>query len=391
MTPVRRLPRLLCALAAAFACGLAGAAPRYSVVSIDPATQGERPGGQLAIGPDGALYGTAEAGGPAGAGTVFRVDTHSRIKLLHAFDGSDGYSVTAGLTTGTDGWLYGATMLGAAGGLGGIFRIAPDGRFELLHSFVDGADHGASGVVSPLTFGPDGSLYGTTEHAQRYPERNGTIFRLTPDGQLHIVHVFGTRASDPAAGVAFGPDGMLYGMTTSDRKTDCGVLYAIAPDGSGFRIVHQFDSDTDGCQPRASLVQGADGGLYGTTQFGGAIGGQGTIFRFDTATQAVEILHTFHDDDPLGGDPLTGLSRDATGTLYGATLYGSTHGMGAVFALQRNGDLRLLHAFVLDGVDGTGPFSPPTPMPDGTLAGTTLAGGTQGAGTVWRLGRANAP
>jgi uncharacterized repeat protein (TIGR03803 family) len=391
MTPVHRLPRILCALAAACACALAVAAPRYVVTPIDPATEGQRPGGHLAIGADGALYGTAEAGGPTGDGTIFRVDTHGRITLLHAFSGSDGFSVTAGLTPGADGWLYGATMLGAANGLGGIFRIAPDGRFELLHSFDDGADHGASGVVSPLTFGADGSLYGTSEHAGRYPERNGTIFRLTPDGKLHILYVFATRARDPAAGVAFGPDGMLYGMTASDGKADCGVLYAIAPDGSGFRIVHQFDSDSDGCQPLGSLVQGADGALYGTTQFGGAIGGQGTIFRFDTATQAVDVLHTFHDDDPLGGDPVTGLARDATGTLYGATLYGSTHGAGAVFALRRNGDLRLLHAFAFDGVDGNGSLSPPTPMPDGTLAGTTLAGGTLGAGTIWRLGRAHSP
>ena len=391
MTPVRSLPRILCAFAAALACSLAGAAPRYVVEPIDPATEGLRPGGQLAVGADGVFYGTAEAGGPTGDGTVFRVDTRGRITLLHAFDGSDGYSVTAGLTPGADGWLYGATMLGTANGLGGIFRIAPDGRFELLHSFDDGADHGASGVVSPLTFGADGSLYGTSEHAGRYPERNGTIFRLTPDGKLHILYVFGTRARDPAAGVAFGPDGMLYGLTASDGKSDCGVLYAIAPDGSGFRIVHQFDNASDGCQPRASLVEGADGALYGTTQFGGPIGGQGTIFRFDTATQAVDVLHTFHDDDPLGGDAVTGLARDAAGTLYGATSHGSTFGAGAVYALRRNGDLRLLHAFAFDGVDGTDPLSPPTPAPDGSLVGTTLGGGTLGAGTVWQLGRARGP
>src|SRR4051794_2025620 len=125
MTHPRRLPRLLCTLAAALACGLAGAAPRYAVKPIDSATQGQRPGGQLALGADGALYGTAESGGPSGDGTVFRVDTGGRIHLMHAFDGSDGFSVSAGLTPGADGWLYGATVLGAAHGLGGLFRIAP--------------------------------------------------------------------------------------------------------------------------------------------------------------------------------------------------------------------------------------------------------------------------
>jgi len=391
MKPDRRILRTLCALAAALACGLASAAPRYVVKPIDPATEGQRPGGQLAQGSDGALYGTAEAGGPNGDGTVFRVDTRGRITLLHAFDGSDGFSVAAGLTPASDGWLYGATVLGGAHGLGGLFRVAPDGRFEQLHDFDDGADRGAQELASPMTFGPDGTLYGTTVHSNGYPERNGTIFRYTPKGKLQILYVFGTRARNPAAGVTFGADGLLYGLTESDGKSDCGVLYAIAPDGSDFRLLHQFNKDIDGCQPRGTMVLGDDGALYGTTQFGGPIGGQGTIFRFTPAAQTMDVLHVFHDDDPLGADPRPGLSRDAAGTLYGATLYGSTFGTGSVFSMKPGGKLRLLHAFETDGVDGRSPWSPPTPLPDGRLAGTTVEGGMLGAGTIWRLDLTRAP
>ena len=360
-------------------------------MTLHAKADGERPGAQLAPGADGALYGTTEAGGPHGDGTVFRVDTRGRIELVHAFDGSDGFSVTAGLAPGADGWLYGATVLGAAHGLGGLFRIATDGRFELLHSFDDGADQGASDVVSPLTLGPDGALYGTSARSNRYPEHNGTVFKWTQAGGLQILYVFGTRARDPMAGVTLAADGLLYGVTESDGKRDCGVLYALATDGSGWRIAHTFDSDVDGCHPVATMIAGADGALYGTTQFGGPIGGQGTIFRFDTATQDVTVLHVFHDDDALGGDPLGGLSRDAAGTLFGTTLYGSAHGAGSVFSLRRDGTLRLLDAFAYDGVDGTSPWSPPTTAPDGSLMGTTLLGGKQGAGTVWRIDRAHGP
>jgi uncharacterized repeat protein (TIGR03803 family) len=391
MTFHRHLPRTLCTLAAALACGLALAAPRYAVEPIDPATEGLRPGGQLAVGADGALYGTAEAGGPSGDGTVFRVDTRGRITLLHAFDGPDGFSMAAGLTPGADGWLYGATTLGGAHGLGGLFRTAPDGRFERLHDFDDGPDRGAREVASPMVFGPDGSLYGTTVNSNGYPERNGTVFRWTPQGELQILYVFGTRARNPAAGVTFAADGLLYGVTESDGKADCGVLYVIAPDGSDFRLLHQFNKDIDGCQARGSLVPGDDGALYGTTQFGGPIGGQGTIFRFDPVSQGVEVVHTFHDDDPLGGDPRAGLSRDAAGTLYGATLFGSTFGLGSVFALRPGGKLRLLHAFEANGTDGRFAWSPPTPLPDGRLVGTTVEGGTLGAGTIWRIDRSRAP
>jgi uncharacterized repeat protein (TIGR03803 family) len=391
MTPDRRIPRTLCALAAALACNLACAASHYVVEPIDPATQGQRPGGQLLAGADGTLYGTAQAGGPDGDGTVFRVDTRGRIKVMHAFDGTDGFSASTGLTPGADGWMYGATELGGANGLGGLFRINVDGRFEPLHDFDDGADHGAQDVASPMVFGADGNLYGTTVLSSGYPERNGTVFRLTPQGALQILYVFGTQARNPVAGVAFGPDGRLYGATMSDGRDDCGVLYSLATDGSDFRLLHRFSAGVDGCQPRATLVFGEDGGLYGTTPFGGPVGGVGTIFRFDLSTQAVSVLHTFHDDDPLGSNPMPGLSRDAAGTLYGATVSGSTNGLGAVFSLTTGGKLRLQHAFAADGVDGMTPWAPPTPLPGGRLAGTTVGGGALGAGTIWHIDRTHTP
>src|SRR5262249_42135031 len=140
-----------------------------------------------------------------------------------------------------------------------------------------------------------------------------------------------------------------------------------------------------------SLVLGDDGALYGTTQFGGPIGGQGAVFRFDPVALTMDVLHVFHDDDPLGSDAMPGLARDAAGTLYGATLYGSTQGLGSIYSLRPGGKPRLLHAFAADGVDGRNSWSPPTPLGDGRLAGTTVDGGQLGAGTIWRLDRTRAP
>jgi uncharacterized repeat protein (TIGR03803 family) len=379
------MSRILAIAFTMLACAGAYAAGGYRVVPLQAATDGASPGGRLVATSGGALVGTAESGGAHGDGTIYRVDAHDRITVLHAFDGNDGYSIVAGLAAGPDGWLYGATTLGAVNGLGGLFKIAPDGRFVLLHSFDDGADHGASQVWSPLTLGADGNFYGTTVLSSGFPEHNGTVFRMTPAGEVTILYVFGTRARNPYAGVTFGPDGLLYGLTRHDGRADCGVLYSLATDGTGYRIVHQFDSQVDGCQPESSLVEGADGALYGATQFGGPVGGQGTLFRLDTATSAVDVLHVFHDDDPLGADPVPGLSRDDAGILYGTTVHGSTAGQGAIFSLARGGSITLLHAFANDGVDGSNPLSPPTALRDGSLAGATQGGGTSGDGTVYRL------
>lgn len=384
MASIHLATRILAAAALATAAFATFAAPGYRVTPLQATTTGGMPGGSLALAADGSLVGTTENGGPGGHGTVYRVDTHGGMTVLHAFDGSDGELVVAGLTAGAGGWLYGTTIWGAANGLGGVYRVALDGRFELLHSFDETADHGALYPVSALTAGPDGTLYGTTVLSSGYPEHNGTLFKLTPDGQFKVVHVFGANTRNPYAGVTPGADGLLYGVTSSDSRLDCGVLYSIATDGTGFRVVHQFKSAIEGCQPRSTMVLDRDGTMLGTAQYGGPVGALGSIFRFDPATQAVTVVHVFHDDDPLGYVPTAGLSRNAAGTFFGATTFGSTSGQGAVFSLAPDGTLSLLHAFAADGTDGNDAATTPLPAPGG-LSGTTLAGGATGAGTVYRL------
>jgi uncharacterized repeat protein (TIGR03803 family) len=380
-----RAVRFLVAVATASVAAAASADAGYGIHSMQAATTGAVPAGRLVLAPDGSLVGTAENGGPGGHGTVYRIDTQGGMSTVHAFDGSDGESVVAGLAPGAGGWYYGASAWGAANGLGGLFRVALDGRFEMLHSFDDRADHGAVYPYSALTPGPDGSFYGTTVYSAGYPAHNGTLFKLTPDGQVHMLYVFGRNARNPYGGVTFGRDGLLYGTTSSDARYTCGVLYSIATDGSGFRIVHHFDDRVDGCQPRSTMVADADGTLVGTTQYGGTLGGVGAIYRFDPATRAVTVLHVFHDDDPLGTVPVAGLSRDAGGSFHGATTYGSSFGQGAVFTLAANGTMSLQHAFAADGSEGSGAATAPTPMPGGGVAGTTLGGGATGAGAVYRV------
>ena len=385
MATIRLAARFMAAAAIATAAIASFAAPAYRVSSMQSAADGGMPGGRLAVAADGSLVGTTENGGAGGHGTVYRVDTHGGITVLHAFNGTDGQLVIAGVTAGADGWFYGTTIWGAANGLGGVYRTALDGRFELVHSFDDAADHGALYPYSALTAGPDGSLYGTTVLSSGYPQHNGTLFKLTPDGKFKVIYVFGTNARNPYAGVTVGADGRLYGVTSSDGRADCGVLYSIATDGTDFRIAHRFDHLVDGCQPMATLVRDADGTLVGTAQYGGPLGAVGTIYRFDPATQAVAVLHVFHDDDPIGTVPVGGLARNAAGTFFGATTFGSTSGHGALFSMAGDGSLQMLHAFAGGTSDGDDAATAPVPTPGGGLAGTTLAGGATGDGTVYRL------
>jgi hypothetical protein len=79
------------------------AAPRFANAT------GGMPNGQLAEGPDGAIYGTMQYGGAAGTGAVYRLSRGSaRIELLWSW--SDSAYPYGGVTLGSDCALYGVTF-----------------------------------------------------------------------------------------------------------------------------------------------------------------------------------------------------------------------------------------------------------------------------------------
>ncbi len=71
------------------------------------------------------------------------------------------------------------------------------------------------------------------------------------------------------------------------------------------------------------------------------------------------------------------------GTLYGTTSAGGTYGKGIVFSLSLTGSETALHSFGY-GSDGATPLAGLIDV-NGTLYGTTSAGGTHGDGTVFAL------
>ncbi len=101
-------------------------------------------------------------------------------------------------------------------------------------------------------------------------------------------------------------------------------------------------------------------------------------------------LHDF--SGPEGKLPIGTLAVDAAGNLYGTASAGGINENGTVFKLTKHNStwmLTTLYRFV-GGSDGSGPSSGVMLAPDGTLYGTTAAGGGggcygYGCGTVFRL------
>src|ERR1039458_6426643 len=108
---------------------------------------------------------------------------------------------------------------------------------------------------------------------------------------------------------------------------------AIALPAQTFTTLHSFDG-TDGFYLNAGLVQGTDGNLYGTTQGGGA-NGYGTVFRI-TPSGTLTMLYSFCSQSGCtdGEEPYAGLVQGTDGNFYGTTVDGGTNNNGTLFRLS---------------------------------------------------------
>jgi len=96
--------------------------------------------------------------------------------------------------------------------------------------------------------------------------------------------------------------------------------------------------------------------------------------------QNFTVLHTFSGPD--GRAPVAGLVMDRAGNFYGTTIDGGRGNNGTVFRLSPRGSgwiFAPLYKFS-GGSDGGGPEARVTIGPDGSLFGTTYAGGNQTCG-----------
>jgi uncharacterized repeat protein (TIGR03803 family) len=112
--------------------------------------------------------------------------------------------------------------------------------------------------------------------------------------------------------------------------------------------------------------------------------GSTLIVAAPASAASFAVMHTFTGGAD-GGNPVSGLSADRAGNLYGTAPNGGS-GYGTVFALMRSGSgyvFEVLHAFG-SGNDGAGPTARVLPGPEQNLYGTTPSGGG-GGGTVYQL------
>jgi uncharacterized repeat protein (TIGR03803 family) len=356
---------------------------------------GQYPLAGVVVGSDGMLYGTASGGGISNAGTLFSLRPDgSGYRTIYSFPNSNGGESTPLVVEGSDGTLYGTTPSGGSNQWGTVFKLNRDGSgYGLLHTFF-GYAGGDGGGPNGLVEGSDGVLYGTTLTGGS--NNWGTVFRLNTDGSgYRLLLSFANTNGDgafPYAGVVDGGDGALYGTTHDGGSTNLGMVFKLNKDGTSYSILHNFSwgsvTNLDGYNPTAPLVEASDGVLYGTTYNGGGLG-KGTVFKLNRDGSGYSLLQSFGviNSGLDGLFPWGGLVEGSDGAIYGTTLYGGTDGVGTVFRFTKDGSefetLYQLHA-TLNG-DGQNPRAGLTKANDGVLYGTTAKGGAMGLGVVFRL------
>ena len=297
-------------------------------------TNGANPYAGLVQAGDGFFYGTTVSGGMNGSGTVYRITAAGTLTTLYQFGGlaTDGSKPESALVQAGDGALYGATAAGGTNGAGTVYRITTAGTLTTLHQFgalpADG-----SGPAAGLTQAGDGALYGTT--ASGGTNAAGTVFRITTAGTLTTLYQFGglpTDGSGPVAGLALGCDGFFYGTTAAGGTNAAGTVFRITSAGTLTTLCQFSANPTNDQQPHAGLVQGSDGNFYGTTFLGGT-NQLGAVFRISPAG-VLSTLWQFGGNNTNGDHPEAGLVQGTDGNFYGATPYGGTNSVGAVYRLS---------------------------------------------------------
>ena len=316
------------------------------VYSFGPIASGDGgyPLAGLVQGSDGMLYGTTSEGGAAAAGTVFKVTPQGVESVLYSFAaGNDAGFPASGLVLDAAGNLYGTTLGGGTHGFGTVYKVTPRGAESVLWSFADVPDGSLS--QSNLILGTDGNFYGTTSTGGT--AGNGTAFRITPAGSLTILHSFGVTAGDgisPLGGLTPSPNGNFYGTTASGGAFSgpfAGTMFKMTPDGT-VSILHSFPgpntpTGADGSNPQGTLLLDGNGNLYGTT-FDGGLYHSGILFKITPAGKEI-ILYTNGLAGVIAGNTdgnsiQSGLILGTEGNLYGIAPSGGANGTGVIFTLS---------------------------------------------------------
>jgi uncharacterized repeat protein (TIGR03803 family) len=320
------------------------------------------------------LWGTTFSGGAKGGGTIYKInDDASGFQTRYSLATPE--SPKGNLLQANDGLLYGTSGIGGANGTGFIFTYnTASSTYVDVFDFTHSDGMYANGSLIQAT---DGKLYGMTNEGGAY--NDGVLYSFNPTGNVYTkLHDFYLPDGYfPYGGLVQATNGKLYGLTSGGGAYGSGVLFSYDISLSTYTDEYDFQQ-TDGEYAQGSLLQAADGKLYGLTLYGG-INSSGNIFSYDIAQDTLYDLYDFGGSD--GYYPLGSLIQASNGLLYGMTEYGGTN--GNIFSYDIAGNV-LTTVYFFNGTDGNSPQGSLLQAADGKLYGMTNTGGLNDKGVLFR-------
>jgi uncharacterized repeat protein (TIGR03803 family) len=186
--------------------------------------------------------------------------------------------------------------------------------------------------------------------------------------------------------------GNIYGLGNS-------AAFELSPNGSGgwnSEVIYNFMSVTgESPNPVGSPVLDKAGNIYIATYHGGTHQGSthqadGKVFELlhKKTTWVQKVLYDFGSFAEDGTNPNAGLVLDSSGNIYGTTLNGGSSNYGTVFELVAPLGTGAYEEKILanfDGTNGRAPYASLIFDNSGKLYGTTFIGGSNNAGTVFKV------
>jgi uncharacterized repeat protein (TIGR03803 family) len=199
-----------------------------------------------------------------------------------------------------------------------------------------------------------------------------------------LVALNGTNGEGSTAGLIADSAGNLFGTTIRGGTNNYGTAFEVAAGTHALSTLVNFGY-TAGYSARAGLIADASGNLYGTTEEGGPgpiNTATGTVFEIPAGTHTLSTFATFTTS--IGAFPAGGVIADAAGNFYGTTLQGGANGVGTVFKVAAD-----THAISTLATFNTGnggyPVAGLIADAAGNLYGTTNVGGANNDGTVFEI------
>jgi uncharacterized repeat protein (TIGR03803 family) len=159
----------------------------------------------------------------------------------------------------------------------------------------------------------------------------------------------GADGSIPVDRLIADANGSLYGVTADgglpgpDGHFFTGTVFRLDPPSAAGAhwtktIVYEFQGAADGYSPQGGVTLDEHGTLYGTTELGGALFA-GTVFKLTSNAPGQPwtktILHDFGGGSGDGADPTGHVTLDASGSIFGTTLWGGAANFGTVYRITQ--------------------------------------------------------